>query len=98
GFKVLRPSVLVFGIAMPLIGGTLGAGLGTLMGLSLGGTTLFAVLCASASYIAVPAAMRLALPKANPALYVSLSLGVTFPFNVVIGIPTYFALAERFAR
>ena len=94
GFAALRPPLIVYGIGMPMLGGALGAGLGTAIGLSLGGATLFAVLCASASYIAVPAAMRLALPRADPSLYVGLSLGITFPFNVVLGIPAYFALAE----
>jgi hypothetical protein len=68
-----------------------------LLGLGLGGITLLMVLAASASYIAVPAAMRMALPEANPAVYVTLSLAVTFPFNVVVGIPAYFWLASQFA-
>ena len=53
---------------------------------------LFAVLCASASYIAVPAAMRLAVPEANPSLYVAMALAITFPFNIVVGIPVYHAV------
>jgi hypothetical protein len=60
------------------------------LGFGVGGTLLVAVLGASASYIAVPPAMRLAIPEASPALFLTLSLGVTFPFNVVIGIPLYF--------
>jgi uncharacterized protein len=56
--------------------------------------TLMAVLCASASYIAVPAAMRVALPEANPSVYLTLSLGVTFPFNLTLGIPLYMAAAQ----
>jgi len=67
---------------------------GWTLGLSEGGTTLVALLAASASYIAVPAAMRMALPKADPSLYVSISLGVTFPFNIVIGVPLYHAAAR----
>ena len=63
------------------------------MNLSLGGTLLLAVLGASASYIAVPAAMRIALPQANAAVYLTLSLAVTFPFNILVGIPLYFSLA-----
>lgn len=86
-----RTSVIAFGLYMPLIGASIGALTGTVAGLSLGGTVLMAVLGASASYIAVPAAMRLALPEANPALYLSLSLAITFPFNIVIGIPLYFS-------
>ncbi|HEY8531743.1 MAG TPA: sodium-dependent bicarbonate transport family permease, partial [Limnochorda sp.] len=87
-----------FGVAMPLIGGSLGALLGSLIGLSVGGTTLFAALAASASYIAAPAAVRLALPQANPALAITLALGVTFPFNVLLGIPLYHTLASWLHR
>ena len=63
------------------------------MDLSLGGTTLLAVLYASASYIAAPAAMRIAIPEANPALSIGASLGVTFPFNVLVGVPLYHQMA-----
>ncbi len=66
-----------------------------MIGLSLGGIVLVMVLAASASYIAVPAAMRVALPDANPALYLTLSLGVTFPFNLTLGIPLYVAVATQ---
>jgi uncharacterized protein len=59
------------------------------IGMPQGDTLLFSVLCASASYIAVPAAMRLTVPEANPSLYISTALGVTFPFNIVVGIPLY---------
>lgn len=93
----LRPMLMVFAIVMPLIGAACGLAAGLLVGLGAGGTALFATLCASASYIAVPAAMRLALPEARPSIYVTLSLGITFPFNVVFGIPLYYALAERLA-
>jgi hypothetical protein len=65
-----------------------------LLGLSTGGTVLFMTLAASASYIAVPAAMRVALPEANPSVYLTLSLGVTFPFNLTLGIPLYLAVAS----
>ncbi|MSO99222.1 MAG: hypothetical protein EXR11_13565 [Rhodospirillaceae bacterium] len=68
-----------------------------LRGLSPGGVALFAVLGASSSYIAVPAVMRVALPEANPAIYMTLSLGITFPFNIILGVPIYTALAQRFA-
>lgn len=78
-----------FGMAMPIINGTLGALLGAASGLSLGGTTVLATLAASASYIAAPAAMRMALPKANPTLYLTAALGITFPFNIIFGIPIY---------
>jgi len=79
---------------MPVLSAAIGGVLGVLIGLSTGGVVLLAVLSASASYIAVPAAMRLALPQANPGVYVTLSLAVTFPFNVVIGIPLYLWVAE----
>ncbi len=83
-----------FAIAMPLASAMIGLGVGLLIGLSVGGTVLMMVLCASASYIAVPAAMRVALPEANPAVYLTLSLGVTFPFNLTLGIPLYLAIAQ----
>jgi len=73
-----------------------GLGIARLLGMNQGDGLLFMVLCASASYIAVPAAMRMTVPQANPSLYISTSLGVTFPFNVVIGIPVYMALVLRF--
>jgi hypothetical protein len=85
--------ILVLGIAIPLINGSLGAVAGSLAGLSTGGTAILATLAASASYIAAPAAVRIALPTASPGLYVTASLGITFPFNVIIGIPIYVAIA-----
>ena len=94
---VLRPGVLAFGILMPLVGATLGCLLGLGLGLSTGGVALMMVLSASASYIAVPAAMRVALPEANPSIYLTLSLGVTFPFNLTLGIPLYVAVAAALA-
>lgn len=83
------PFLLSFGVGMPLVGGLAGAFLGTAAGLSLGGAAVLATLAASASYIAAPAAMRLAVPEANPSLYLTGSLGVTFPFNIVWGVPVY---------
>lgn len=91
---VLRPSLIAFGLGMPLLGAAVALAASAVLGLSLGGTLLFMILSASASYIAVPAAMRLALPEASPAIYVTLSLAVTFPFNVVVGIPLYFGVAR----
>lgn len=84
-----------FALLMPLLGALVGALLARFMGLSLGGTAMLATLAASASYIAVPAALRLALPEANPSLSLTASLGITFPFNILIGIPLYLALAEQ---
>lgn len=96
-FVRLGRFLIGFGFAMPLIGGLLGVVAGRLAGLSPGGATLMAVLAASASYIAAPAAVRLALPRANPSLSITLALGVTFPFNVVVGIPIYYSLAVLLA-
>ena len=86
--------LVAFGIVMPLLHGTLGVLLGPAVGLSLGGTTLLAVLASSASYIAAPAAMRLSLPDANPTLSLTAALVITFPFNVTVGIPIYYAIAR----
>lgn len=94
GRAVLRAGPLAFGVMMPVIGSCLGLVFALLIGLSLGGTVLLMVLAASASYIAVPAAMRVALPEANPSVYLTLSLGVTFPFNLTLGIPLYLAMAS----
>lgn len=82
--------LIAFGIYMPLIGAGLGISASVALGLGLGEMLLFATLCASASYIAVPAAMKVALPQANPALYVTSSLAITFPFNLILGIPIYY--------
>ena len=85
------------GIALPLINGTIGLVIAVFLGLGVGTAAAFAMLAASASYIAVPAAMRMAVPKADPGLYLSMSLAVTFPFNIVVGIPLFTALATHFA-
>jgi len=90
---LLSPGLLAFGVVMPLVGAACGLAAGLALGLSLGGLVLLMVLGASASYIAVPAAMRVALPEANPALSLTLSLGVTFTFNLTLGIPLYLMLA-----
>ena len=91
--KVGKPLV-VFGLVFPLIVGVGGVALGGAIGLSVGGATILGVLCASASYIAAPAAVGVALPKANATLALMSSIGVTFPFNLIIGIPVYFKVAE----
>jgi len=89
----------VFGVCMPFVGAVIGALVGCIaLGFGVGGTTMVAVLAASASYIAVPPAMRLAVPEANPSLYITLSLGITFPFNVIVGIPLYHHVAEAIVR
>jgi hypothetical protein len=92
-YRDLGVGAIAFGMLMPLLGSTFGLGAAVLLDLSLGGTVLMMILAASASYIAVPAAMRVALPEANPSIYLTLSLGVTFPFNLAVGIPIYYAAA-----
>ena len=94
--RLISASVILFGIYMPLFGAIIGLVLSHLIGLELGSSILFMTLCASASYIAVPSAMKLALPEAKESVYVPISLGVTFPFNIIFGIPLYFALAKYF--
>ncbi len=86
--------IVALGIVVPLINGSLGAVAGSVAGLSTGGTAVFATLAASASYIAAPAAVRIALPSASPGLYVTASLGITFPFNIIVGVPIYVAIAK----
>lgn len=94
--KEFNIKLLLFGIYMPLIGAFVGLSLSKLIGLDIGTGTLFTVLVASASYIAVTAAMRLALPQAKASVYVPVSLAITFPFNISVGIPLYFTLAQMF--
>jgi uncharacterized protein len=93
--KRLGAVVLVLGLAVPPVLALAGALLGSALGLSVGGVALLATLAASASYIAAPTAMRIAVPQANAALSITAALGITFPFNIVLGIPMYIALAQR---
>ena len=88
------PGLVVVAVLLPLVNGSLGVLAGTAIGLSAGGAALLGVLTGSASYIAAPAAVRLALPQANPAYYLTASLGITFPFNLVLGIPLLLGLAR----
>jgi hypothetical protein len=98
-FRKVGAILIAFGLIMPLIGGFIGVAVGHyILNFGIGGTTLVAVLGASASYIAVPPAMRLAVPEANPSFYLTLSLGITFPFNVLVGIPLYHNLAIMAAQ
>ncbi|KIC26468.1 MULTISPECIES: sodium-dependent bicarbonate transport family permease [unclassified Leisingera] len=92
--EMLSPGLFVFGAAMPVIGALLAYGAGWVVGLGSGSLFLLMVLAASASYIAVPAAMKIALPKAESGIYLTLSLGVTFPFNITVGLPLYYWLAS----
>ena len=78
-----------FAVFMPIANALIGVILAKIIGIGEGNALLFAVLCASASYIAVPAAMRMTVPEANPSLYVSMALAITFPFNIIVGIPIY---------
>ena len=92
--KVLGWRILLIGISVPPMLALLGAGVATLLGLSVGGVAVVATLAASASYIAAPTAMRIAVPEANPALSITIALAIAFPFNIVIGIPLYIKLAQ----
>lgn len=83
-----------FGILLPILHGVLAVWLGGLVGLSVAGSAVLGAMVSSASYIAAPAAVRIALPEANPTYYLTASLGITFPFNVTLGIPLYYAVAE----
>lgn len=86
--------VVLFGVAVPVIFSFAGIVTALLLGLSAPGALLLATLCASASYIAAPAAMRIAVPEANPALSLGASLGVSFPFNLLLGIPLYWQITQ----
>lgn len=92
-FREVGFGILAFGVAMPLLGGALGLLGAHLAGMDIAGRTLTAVLAGSASYIAAPAAVRQALPRANLGLSLGLALGITFPFNVLVGIPLWHALS-----
>ena len=93
--RLLTPGLVLFGLFMPLVSAVLALAMAMALGLSPGTGTLLMVLAASSSYIAVPAAMRIALPQANPAIYVTLSLAVTFPFNLSLGLPLYYFAASN---
>ncbi|HEX8393233.1 MAG TPA: sodium-dependent bicarbonate transport family permease [Longimicrobium sp.] len=91
------PFLVGFGVLLPLLHGALGVVLAHWAGMSVGGCTVLGTMAASASYIAAPPAVRTALPSANPTLYLTSALGITFPFNLVFGIPIYFGLARMIA-
>jgi len=88
--------LISFALLAPLLHAAIGLAVAALLHLPQGDALLFMVLCASASYIAVPAAMRMTVPQANPSSYITSSLGLTFPFNIVVGIPLYMAAVQRF--
>jgi uncharacterized protein len=87
--------LISFSVFIPIINALIGIGMAKVLSFTEGDALLFAVLCASASYIAVPAAMRMTVPEANPSLYVSMALALTFPFNIIVGIPLYLAIIEH---
>ena len=89
GFRLIS-----LGVIVPLFHGSLGVLFGVWAGLSIGGATILGTMAASASYIAAPPAVRMTLPEANPTYYLTASLAITFPFNIVAGIPIYYQLAN----
>jgi hypothetical protein len=93
--KVGAP-LAAFGIFFPLLSGVIGVTAGSLIGMSVGGATMLGILAASASYIAAPAAVSVALPTASPTLALMSSIGITFPFNLILGIPIYYKIAQLF--
>ncbi len=95
--RKVGPFLVAFAVVVPVLHGALGVWLGTLAGLSPGGASVLGAMAASASYIAAPPAVRLTLPEANPTLYLTAALAITFPFNVLFGVPLYFELARRLA-
>ena len=95
GLKSRSGWLLAYAILGPLVHAAVALGLGLLLGMSAGNVALLMVLAASASYIAVPAVLRVAVPEANPSLYFGMSLGLTFPFNLILGIPLYAYVAQR---
>jgi hypothetical protein len=96
--KQLGAFPLAFALAVPLGSASIAILLARLIGMGCGDALLFTTLCASASYIAVPAAMRMALPEANPGLYVTMSLAITFPFNIILGLPLYMGVINHIWR
>ncbi len=94
GLKEVGGFLIAFGILLPIFHGILAVWLGGLVGLSIAGSAVLGAMVSSASYIAAPAAVRIALPEANPTFYLTASLGITFPFNITLGIPLYYAFAE----
>lgn len=95
--KGKSPALLGYAVVFPLLHSVIALGLCLMFGVGLGNTILLMTLAASASYIAVPAVVRHAIPEANPSVYFGLSLGITFPFNILVGIPLYTQMAKYFA-
>lgn len=97
-FREVGVFMIGFGVAMPLLNGLVGVTLGHLVGLGVGGMFVFGAICASASFIDAPAACRASLPEANPGIYLTSSLGITLPFNLIVGLPLYYQYAAWLAR
>jgi hypothetical protein len=97
-FRQVGAFMVAFGIALPIVHGLAGVAIGHAVGLSTGGAFVFGAICASASFIDAPAACRASLPEANPGIYLTSSLGVTLPFNLLAGLPLYWAFASWLAR
>lgn len=95
-FKKYGSFVTIFAIIIPLMNGCITAYVSQYITESIGNRFIFSILAASASYIAVPAAMKIAAPKADPGLFVPMALGITFPFNITIGMPIYFYIINNF--
>lgn len=93
-FFSVGPRLLVWGLGAPVVHALVGVTLGWLAGLSVGGSFVFGAIAGSASYIDAPAAVRAALPEANPSIYLTASLGITFPFNLLVGLPLYYEYAR----
>jgi hypothetical protein len=96
-FRDVGPFMIAFGVAMPVVNGLVGVSLGHWAGLSVGGAFVFGAICASASFIDAPAACRASLPAASPGIYLTAALGVTLPFNLVLGLPLYYRYAQWLA-
>jgi hypothetical protein len=96
-FAEVGPRMLVFGLAVPMLNGALGTGLATLAGLPLGSAAVLGTVAASASYIDAPAAVRATFPEANPSIYLTSSLGITFPFMLILGVPLVYQMAVFWA-
>jgi hypothetical protein len=97
-FKEVGLFMVGFGILMPIFNGIVGVTLGHWAGLGVGGAFVFGAICASASFIDAPAACRASLPEANPGIYLTSSLGVTLPFNLLVGLPLYYTYAQWLTR
>ena len=95
GIRKLGLFPVAFAVLAPLVNAAAAIGIAHTLGLGRGDALLFTVLCASASYIAVPAAMRLSVPDANPGIYVTMALALTFPFNIILGLPLYLSIIDR---